>query len=488
MKRFLPGREDTENVRKILSEESVIIISVLKWIVLATVMGIIVGIGTTIFLKLLAASSLRTGQFKYYFLGLPLAMMASAAIIKYLAPDAEGHGTEKVIEAIHQRAGRIKWTVVPVKLVATIVTIASGGSAGKEGPCAQIGAGLSSVSADLMKFNDHDRKKLVICGISAGFASVFGTPIAGAIFGVEVLFAGSILYEVLLPSFISGVTAFQVSKALGISYFYHPINFVPVFSQAFFAKIVLAGIVFGLVSVFLIETLKWGERLSGKIKVSKPLKGLIGGAVIVALTFATSRDYLGLGLDTIDASLAGAKIVWYAFLMKALFTSLTLNFGGSGGIVTPIFFIGATSGVLFADIMHLDAATFAAVGLVCLLAGSANTPIAASILGVELFGPQIAPYSTVACVIAFLMTGHRSVYPSQILAIKKSESIKVELGQVMEDLDAEVRVRPDSVTGMGVRMVRKIRHIGQRPVRRGGRHKLPPSAPSDSEPGDKDGE
>ncbi len=124
----------------------------------------------------------------YSFLLLPAALFLSALLVKYLAPDAEGHGTEKVIEAVHKESGKIKPAVVPVKLVATIVTLALGGSAGKEGPCAQIGAGLASIFADILRFDDHDRKKLVICGISAGFAAVFGTPIAGSIFGVEVLF------------------------------------------------------------------------------------------------------------------------------------------------------------------------------------------------------------------------------------------------------------------------------------------------------------
>jgi H+/Cl- antiporter ClcA len=140
-----------------------------------------------------------------------------------------------------------------VKFVTTIITIALGGSVGKEGPCAQIGGGLASIFADLFRFDERDRKKLVVCGISAGFASVFGTPIAGAIFGVEVLFVGAIVYDVLLPSFVAGIISYQVSSELGITYFYHPIEFVPVFSQSFFIKVVLAGIFFGLCSVFLIE-------------------------------------------------------------------------------------------------------------------------------------------------------------------------------------------------------------------------------------------
>jgi H+/Cl- antiporter ClcA len=221
-------------MRRRLTEQSVIFFSILKWFVLATVTGAIVGLSTTVFLKILNWSTEVCSHFTYYFLLVPIALFTSALVIKYLAPDAEGHGTEKVIEAVHKNAGKIKPIVVPIKLVATIITLALGGSAGKEGPCAQIGAGLSSIIADLFKLDDNDRKKLVICGISAGFASVFGTPIAGSIFGIEVLFVGSILYEVLLPSFIAGITAYQISYAFGIRYFYHQISFVPVFSEAFF--------------------------------------------------------------------------------------------------------------------------------------------------------------------------------------------------------------------------------------------------------------
>ena len=444
-------------MRKRVTEQTVIFISILKWFILASCIGAIVGLATTIFLKALNWSTEMTNQYDHYYLLLPVAFFISSVIVKYLAPDAEGHGTEKVIEAIHKHSGKIKPLVVPVKLVATVITIAAGGSAGKEGPCAQIGGGLSSLFAELFKFDAKDHKKLVICGISAGFASVFGTPIAGAIFGIEVLIVGSILYDVLLPSFIAGITSYQVSSALGVNYFYHPIEFAPVFSEAFFAKILLAGIVFGSCSFLLIEGLHLGKKLSGKLRLWQPLKGVVGGLFLVGLTLIFTNRYLGLGLNTIQSSLQGEEIIWYAFIMKIIFTSTTLNFGGSGGIVTPIFFIGTTSGALFAHIMNLDVATFSAIGMVSLLAGAANTPISASIMAVELFGPKIAPYAAVACVISFLMTGHRSVYPSQLLAVKKSSSIRVEMGKEMEDIKTEFRPRSKSLTGLSLKLVQKIK-------------------------------
>ena len=412
--------------------------SVFKWFVLATLTGAIVGLSTTVFLKALAWSIAIAQGRQAYFLLLPVAFVVSIVLVKWLAPDAEGHGTEKVIEAIHTKSGRIKAAVIPVKLVATIVTLACGGSAGKEGPCAQIGAGLASLFADLLRLSDHDRKKIVICGISAGFASVFGTPIAGAIFGVEVLFVGSMLYEVLLPSFIAGVTAYEISSGFGVQYFKHSVSVVPVFTETFFIEVALAGVFMGLCAFFMVETMRAGEKLAGRLRVSPAVKGLIGGAALVALTFVFSRRFLGLGLDTIEAALKGVPVPWYAFAVKSVFTSITLNFGGSGGIVTPIFFIGAASGTLFAHLAGLDPATFAAIGLVAVLAGAANTPIAAAIMALEMFGPALGPYAAVACVISFLMTGHRSVYPSQILAAAKSPSLQVHLGGQVEGIQTEM--------------------------------------------------
>jgi H+/Cl- antiporter ClcA len=445
-------------MKKRVLEESILFISVLKWLFLASCIGAIVGISTSLFLKLLEIGITFAFKFKYYFLFLPVAFFLSSILVRYLAPDAEGHGTEKVIEAVHKHSGKISPLVVPVKLVATVITIASGGSAGKEGPCAQIGAGLSSIFSDLLKFDDKDRKKLVICGISAGFATVFGTPIAGALFGVEVLFVGSLLYDVLLPSFVAGIVSYQFSSSFGITYFYEPLNFIPVFSSKFFIKVCLSGLFIGICCLVFIEMLRFFERKSKIIMIWKPFKGLIGGSVLVILTLLFSTRYLGLGLDTIKNTLEGESVSPVAFLLKMLFTSITLSFGGSGGIVTPIFFIGSTAGSLFARILGLNSAIFSAIGMVSFLAGAANAPISASIMAVELFGPAVGPYAAVACIISFLITGHRSVYPSQVLAVTKSPSIFVATGAEMKDaMEVNLHLRSKSVTGRIIKGFNKVK-------------------------------
>jgi len=406
-------------MKKRLLESSYRFLNIIKWVFLASLVGIVVGLATTAFLGALDRAIDLTEGHTYYYLMLPAAFLISTLTIKYLAPEAKGHGTEKVIEAIHQRSGRINPLVVPIKLASTVITIAAGGSAGKEGPCAQIGAGLSSLLADLFRFNDNDRKKLVICGISAGFSTVFGTPIAGAIFGVEVLFVGSLLYEVLLPSFVAGIVGYQVSSALGVTYFQEPLNFIPYFTSVYFIRICLAGVFFGICALLFIEILRFAEWLKEKIPWSEAAHAVLGGATLVILALLFSTRYLGLGLPTIQAALEGKEIPLPAFILKMLFTAVTLTFGGSGGIVTPIFFIGATAGTAFASMLGMSPYVFSAIGMVSLLAGAAKTPISASIMAIEIFGPQIGPYAAVACVISFLMSGSRSVYPSQIRFVEQ---------------------------------------------------------------------
>jgi len=448
-------------MRRKVMESSVLFLSILKWLFLATCAGILVGLSTTVFLKALGWSSSSAAAYPYHYVLLPVALFLSAFIVRYLAPDAEGHGTEKIIEAVHKRSGRIDPLVVPVKLVATVVTIAFGGSAGKEGPAAQIGAAVTSSIASLLRFDDRDRKKLVICGISAGFATVFGTPIAGAIFGVEVLFVGGMLYDVLLPSFVAGIVGFQVSSSLGISYFHEPLRFIPQFSSLFFIKVCTAGIFFGICSLLLIESLRFFERVSHRMPIWAPLKGLAAGSLLVVTAYFVSTRYLGLGLETIQSAVEGEAVPAGAFLLKILFTAVTLGFGGSGGIITPIFVVGATAGSAFAGALGFDGAVFSAIGMVALLAGSANTPISASIMAIEIFGPAIGPYAAVACVISFLMTGHRSVYPSQVLSFVKSSSLSVTKGREMRDLGSvEYQPRQKSLGDIVARGIKSITKKG----------------------------
>lgn len=373
---------------------------------------------------------------------MPFALVVTVFLVKTFAPKAEGHGTEKVIEAIHQNSGKIDVAVIPIKLFVTVLTIFTGGSVGKEGPGAQIGAGVSSMISSVLKFSKSDRKKLVVCGISAGFATVFGTPIAGAIFGVEVLIIGVIMYDVLLPSFIASFAAFTTAQFLGIEYTYYDVHFYQDISldMVLIVKVVIAGLFFGFVSDIVVTSVSKTAKYISDIKYHVLLKAFVGGVVLIILTWIFGTEYLGLGMPVIKDALGpvqnGADIPWYAFLAKTLFTSITLGVGGSGGIITPLFYVGATSGHLFGELMGGNhTAMFAALGFISVLAGATNAPIAATIMAVELFGLDIAHYAALSAVISFLITGHRSVFSSQILAMKKSEMLNIKFGEEIDKTD-----------------------------------------------------
>ena len=414
---------------------------------LSSVVGVMIGFIVTMFLKILQYSEDSRGflPFDFYYL-LPLSLVFSVWIIKKFAPSAEGHGTEKVIEAIHKEDGKIDVKVIPVKLFATVLSIFSGASVGKEGPGAQIGAGSASYIAQFFKFSLHDRKKLVICGISAGFATVFGTPMAGAIFGVEVLIIGVLMYDVLLPSIIAGFAAFTTAQFLGIEYTYYDVRFYQSIDLdlPLILTVVIAGLFFGFVSDLVVTSVSKIHKTIKNINYSPYIKAFVGGLILILLTIVFGDVYLGLGLSTLKVALdpsatSAQDIHWYTFILKILFTSISLGSGASGGIITPILFIGATSGNLFGQFIGSDhIAFFAAIGFVSVLAGTTNAPIAAMIMAIELFGIEISHYAAISIVISFLITGHRSIFSSQKLAMKKSAMLDVKIGEVIENQDVSL--------------------------------------------------
>ncbi len=426
-------------MKKHFTEQTAIFFSVSKWMVLSSVVGVLIGAIVTLFLKILHFN-IQTHEllpFHFYYL-LPFILVISTWLIKTFAPTAEGHGTEKVIEAVHKDFGKINLMVIPIKLLTTVLTIFAGGSVGKEGPAAQIGAGAASGLSDLLNFTKRDRRKLVICGISAGFASVFGTPIAGAIFGVEVLIIGVIMYDVLLPSFVAGFAAFTTTQFLGINYTYYDVRFYENVSLdlPLIGEVVLAGIFFGIITDIFVTINSLGYKWIKDFKLNPYIKSFLGGIALIIIASTFGANYLGLGLDDIKLMLNHGDFVkdipWYAFIIKTITTTITLGSGGSGGIITPIFYVGAASGHLIGVLLHEHIALFAALGFVSVLAGATNAPIAATIMAVELFGLEIAHYAALSAVISFLITGHRSVFSSQILAMKKSEILSIKIGQEIE--------------------------------------------------------
>lgn len=455
----------TELRDRTLLEEAVLLGTVTKWAVLATLAGAAAGIGSGLFLKGVAYGTESTAALAlpYRLLLLPAAGWLTAWLIHRFAPEAAGHGTEAVITAVHRRKGAIDPKVVPVKALATIVSLTGGGSAGKEGPCAQVGSGLAALMARLLRLGPEDRRRLVICGISAGFTAVFGTPVGGAIFGVEVLFGGAIAYEVLFPSMVAGFTAYQTVQLFRVETLQVPAVPVLNLTEPLFVKAIALGALFGLIARLFIEAMNRIHGLFERLPVSPPLRAAAGGVALGILAVAVGPEYLGLGTDMLDRALAGGAIAASAFAWKILFTSVTLGSGFSGGVLMPVFFVGAAAGSVLAPLLGIDSVVGAAVGMMAVLAGATNTPIASSVIGLELFGPGIGLYMAAACIASFAMSGHRSIYPSQILLVRKSPALAIPLGRPAADA-GPVRLSLGTLRPLA-RLLRRVRYQPQRKSR-----------------------
>ena len=353
-----------------LSEESVLVIHVVKWLFLAAIVGILVGVSSTGFVLALDLVIDTLAQTTWAYWLLPLGLALSAWVTSALVPEAGGQGVERVIRAIHLHSGKMRWQVIPAKITATILTLGVGGSAGNVGPCVQIGSGLASFLAETLQFDSYDRKTLVICGLSAGFASIFGAPLAGALFGIEVLFVGSLAYQVLFPSAIAALVGHLMASFLGIP----DMNFVaapfPNVDATLLLLSLVSGGIFGMVSMMFVECLNGGKRLLYYFPASPPIQGAIGGLLLLGIAWMATPEVLGLGKETIQRALAGGSITWVLILGKILTTALTLNTGGSGGIVLPICFVGATSGSALGWTLGQDPSLFAALGFAGTVGGS----------------------------------------------------------------------------------------------------------------------
>lgn len=421
-------------MKRSIKQQKILFWSLFKWVFISMGIGFVVGISVGLFLTLLKTTS-KIYNNNYLYLLLPFVLLITNFLIKRFTDETESHGTDKIIDALHKKNGKINIIKLPLDILTTVLTISFGGSAGKESPSAQLGGTISSFIGQIFKLKNDDLKKIVICGIGSGFSAVFGTPIAGAIFGIEVLFVGKLLYDVLLPAFLSSVVTvmvvhlfFDIENLTGIIIAFPKFSFYSLFIS------IMSGIFFGLISYLFIEIFNLFKKLSLKVKENY-LYTLIVGTILVLIYRFVSKDLGGIGMDVIKSSLSGKEYPLYYPILKILTTSLTLNFGGDGGLVNPIFFIGSTSGHFLATIFpKVDIQLFSILGLASLLAGTTNTPLASSLLALEIAGPSIAPYVSISCLVSFLITGHKSIYSSQVLAIKKVDEIEGKIGEQIKGI------------------------------------------------------
>lgn len=409
----------------------------LKWLALIIPMASIVGSLCAGFLwSLERVTALRFANPDLLY-GLPLAGMAVGLAYFWIGQPAEG-GNNLIVEQIHAPGAGVPLRMAPLILISTIVSHLFGASVGREGTAVQIGGSIASAIGKAMLLSGADIRVLLMGGIAAGFGAVFGTPIAGAVFALEVLAVGRVEYEALVPCVLAAIVGDWTCHAWGIHHVAYQVafaGFADATGTAFhidamlLAKVVAAGVAFGLASLVFSELSHALQTAFKKLCPVSYLRPLVGGLIVILLVhYLGTREYLGLGVTSpnpSDASIVsffGPEHFAWSWAWKIVFTALCLGTGFKGGEVTPLFFIGAGLGNALAGPLGAPTDLFAALGFVAIFAGASNTPLASTIMGIELFGATNTVYIAVACFLAYLCSGHSGIYLSQRIAVPKTAS------------------------------------------------------------------
>jgi H+/Cl- antiporter ClcA len=417
---------------------------VLKWMLIAVPGGAVIGAAVAAFLWLLEqatavrfSSDLASGIPWLLFL-LPAGGAGVGLLYHRFGKTIEG-GNNLIMDQIHEPGGGVPARMAPLVLAGTVLTHLFGGSAGREGTAVQMGGSLASTIGKMLRLDRDDTRTLLTAGVAAGFGAVFGTPLTGALFAVEVLAIGLVSFQPMVPCLIASVAGDWTTRALGIHHTpYHIgviaqtqlVSRVPGLSWLLLIKTVAAAAVFGLASVLFAELTHGLGRLFKRVIPVPYLRPAAGAVIVIALAFVVGPDYLGLGVTPdphhpsevciVSCFKPGgaAALSWW---WKILFTAVTLGSGFKGGEVTPLFFIGAALGNTLAGVLHAPVDLFAGLGFVAVFAGATNTPLACTVMGIELFAASQADllsggfvvYLATACFVAYLISGHSGNYTSQ---------------------------------------------------------------------------
>ena len=391
--------------------------TVIKWIVFSIVSGVVVGlVGTAFYFAMDWVTATRLAH-PWLVLGLPFGGMAIVGLYKLLH-DEKDTGTNLVLSAIS--AGEsVPLRMAPLIFATTLLTHLFGGSAGREGAALQLGGSLGNTLGRLFRFDEKDQHVMIMCGMSAAFSALFGTPMAAAIFSMEVVTVGIMHYSALVPCVVSSLVAHAIAVSFGAAAELFPIGEIPAFTLQSAAILTLLSAMCAIVSILFCIMLHRSEWLYRKLFKNAYLRAAAGGVVIIILTMLVgSQTYNGTGVSVIASCMEG-NVRPEAFFMKMLFTALTLGAGYKGGEIVPSFFIGASFGCLFGNIIGFSPAMCSAVGMTSVFCGVTNCPITSLLISFELFGYDGMPYFLLAVAFSYMLSGYTGLYRSQKIVYSK---------------------------------------------------------------------
>ena len=395
----------------------------LKVILVSLCCAIVMGIISFVFLKMLGLSSVFREFFPYCIWFLPLSGMLTAFVYKRYGGESS-KGNNLIIQSANEGV-KVPKRLAFLTFIFTLLTHFSGGSAGREGTAVQIGGTLTSNVADKLGFKNEDRKIIILSGLSAAFGSVFGTPLAGAFFGMEVCCIGQLSVSAVIPCFLSSYLANAVTLLLGATHEVHKISAIPSLDIKSVLVFISASILFGLIGKLFALGVKYLKLLYAKIFKNTVLSALIGSVIVVLLIVLLNlNEYEGLSTWQQTTAFEG-NANWYDMPVKFILTTLTLGAGFQGGEVTPLFDIGASFGGWYANMFGIEPSFLAAIGLICVFGSAANTPITTIMLGIELFGAEAVPYFVFASLVSFIASGKSGIYSAQERKLSKNIFTKV---------------------------------------------------------------
>lgn len=387
-----------------------------KWLIFAMAIGAIVGgIGTLFHYSILYATKFRTSHTFVIWL-LPLGGLMVTGFY-YLMGIPKDTGTNKILSAVREST-RLNPRRLVCVFVSSVITHFFGGSSGREGAAIQIGGSVGSFLGRKMHLDSDDHRIMVMCGMSAGFAALFGTPVAAAVFAIEVISVGILHYSAIVPCMISAVMGYSVASYFGVTYMQFNAEF-PSLTLGVLWKLVVFSALCGILSWICCFIFKGTADTLQKIFKNQFLRIAVGGAIVAVLTFLVGNyDYNGIGTDIIYRSFA-TKAMWYVFILKLIFTAITLGSGFKGGEIVPVFFIGAAYGSFFSGIFGTETSFFAAVGMVAVFCGVTNCPLTSMLIGVESFGSKGLVFFGISCAVSYMLSGYRGLYSEQRIAYSK---------------------------------------------------------------------